>query len=352
MGKVLKEGANLLGFDTPLLTTAMGIMPHRDPDRALDLVFSLDIPFWPQLPNLSYSEDTYVQTVSGMPGAEVDYEGQRIVLDEDEFYSGLEEYLSLDSGSDHFAVTPEDSATYAGFLERASAAYPALRGQFMGPISLCLMVKDGDNKPIIYRDDAREVAIRHVANRVNRHLADLRSINPRSFVWVDEPGLEFLFTGITGYTSERARADLALFLSLLEGPRGVHLCGNPDWDFLLQSEVDLISLDAYNNRDILEGYRAGLARLLDRGGVIAWGAVPTHTSVLEGETPRGLADRLEGLWDRIEEDGLDRNAIMSRSLITPATCCLVNADLTATVEKAYAVLKEVRNLLLESAPDI
>jgi hypothetical protein len=337
---------NSLGLDRPLLTTAMGILPHRDPARALDLAFSLDIPFWPQLPNLSFSEDTYVQTVSGMPGVEVDHDGLRILFHEDDFYAGLEDYLSLEPGSEFFSVAPDESATYPGFLERASADYPALRGQFMGPISLCLMVKDLDNKPIIYRDDAREVAIRHVANRVNRHLMDLRAINPRSFVWVDEPGLEFLFTGITGYTSESARADLALFLSLLEGPRGVHLCGNPDWDFLLQSEVDLISLDAYNNRDILIGYRAGLARLLARGGTIAWGAIPTHTALLEEESPRSLAQRLEVLWDKLGEEGLGREFVAGHSLITPATCCLVNPNLTDTVENAFAVVREVRDLLL------
>lgn len=337
---------SLLRLERPLLTTAMGILPHRDPRAALDLAFSLDIPFWPQLPNLSFSEDTYVQTVSGMPGVEVDYEGLRILFDEEDFYAGLEEYLSLEPLSEFFAVTTEESATYGGFLGRASSACPALRGQFMGPISLCLMVKDPENKPIIYRDDAREVAIRHVAAKVNRHLADLRAINPRSFVWVDEPGLEFLFTGITGYTSESARSDLALFLSLLEGPRGVHLCGNPDWDFLLQSEVDLISLDAYNNRDILIGYRSGIARLLRRGGTIAWGAVPTHTHQLEAENPRGIAEHLLVLWDRLGEEGLAREDVAGRSLLTPATCCLVNPDLTATVEKAYAVLREVQALLL------
>ncbi len=333
-----------------LLTTAMGIMPHRDPERALEVAFSLDVPFWPQLPNLSYSEDTYVQTVRGMPGAQVDYDGLRILFHEDAFYAGLEDYLSLDPCDDFFAVDPGESATYAGFLERASAGggHAALRGQFMGPISLCLMVRDAEGKPIIYRDDAREVAIRHVACKVNRHLCDLRAINPRSFVWVDEPGLEFLFTGITGYTSERARGDLDLFLSLLDGPRGVHLCGNPDWDFLLQSEVDLISLDAYDNREILAGYRSGLSRLLGRGGAVAWGVVPTHTDLLEAETAPGLTERLLGLWKKLEEEGLERSYIASRSLLTPATCCLVNPDLTATVEMAYRMLKEIRSRLLSS----
>ncbi len=337
---------NLLGLEIPLATTAMAILPHRDPARALDLAFELDIPFWPQLPNISYHEDTYVQTVKGFPGAVVDYDGLRITFDEDAFYAGLEDYLSLDPHDEYFSVQAGDSATYAGFLERASAEHVALHGQFMGPISLCLMVKDKDNKPIIYRDDAREVAIRHVANRVNRHLCDLREINPRSFVWVDEPGLEFLFAGITGYAAESARADLALFVTLLEGMRGVHLCGNPDWDFLLQSDLDFISLDAYNNRDILVGYRRGIARLLERGGTMAWGAVPTHSELLQGETPRSLADRLLVIWDRLQEEGLERDTIAWRSLLTPATCCLLNPDLTLTVEKAFDVLKEVRELLL------
>jgi hypothetical protein len=323
----------------------MGILPHRDPERALDLAFSLDIPFWPQLPNVSYSEDTYVQTVRGFPGAVVDHQGLRIVFDEELFLAGLEEYLELDPTDDLFAVSPEESLTYAGFLERASEKHTALRGQFMGPISLALMIKDRENKPVIYRDEVRELLVRHVANRVNRHLHDLREINPRSFVWVDEPGLEFLFTGITGYAAESARTDLALFFSLLEGPRGVHLCGNPDWDFLLRSDLDLLSLDAYNNREILTGYRSGLAALFRRGGSVAWGAVPTHTSLLEGENPRSLADRLLSIWKSLEEEDLEPGRLLSRSLLTPATCCLVNPDLTATMEKAFSMLHEVRDLL-------
>jgi len=44
-----------------LLTTAMAVMPHKDVDRALEVALSLNIPFWPQLPKVSYYEDMYVQ---------------------------------------------------------------------------------------------------------------------------------------------------------------------------------------------------------------------------------------------------------------------------------------------------
>lgn len=40
-----------------LLTTAMAVIPHKNADRALESALSVDVPFCPQLPNLSYYED-------------------------------------------------------------------------------------------------------------------------------------------------------------------------------------------------------------------------------------------------------------------------------------------------------
>ena len=41
-----------------LLTTAMAMMPHTDVDQALKTALSMDIPFWPQLPNLNLYRKT------------------------------------------------------------------------------------------------------------------------------------------------------------------------------------------------------------------------------------------------------------------------------------------------------
>jgi len=329
------------------LTTAMGILPHRDPQRALDLAFSLDIPFWPQLPLVSYSEDTYVQTALGLPGLVVDHEGRRLLLDPDAFLEGLEDYLALEEDHPALSLGPGVSLTWPLFRERVKQEgerHAAVRGQFMGPISLSLMIKDPGGKPVIYHDTVREVVILHVARKVNRHLRELEELHPNAFVWVDEPGLEFLFAGIAGYTAERARRDLELFLSQLEGLKGVHLCGNPDWDLLLSSDLDLLSLDAYHNAEILAGYRRGLAGFLRRG-MVAWGIVPTHADALPAHSPVDLARRLRGLWARLEEEGLGETDIAGRSMLTPATCCLVNPDLTVTVERAFRVLNEVAKIL-------
>jgi hypothetical protein len=333
-----------LGFTPRACTTAMGILPHQDAGAALDLAFSLDIPFWPQLPNLTFAEDTYVQTCLHFPGVVVHHEEQLLRFDEELFMEGLGAYLEEGEDSDIFAVAPGDSLTYGAFRERAAeraGELPAIRGQFMGPISLCLKVTDADKKPIIYRDEVRELAIRHIAAKVNRHLRDLRALHPHAFVWVDEPGLEILFTGIAGYSAERARADLDLFTSLLEGPRGVHLCGNPDWDFLLHAGIDLLSFNAYGTADVLEGYADGIRAMLERGGVIAWGIVPTNFADAEGEDAESLLERLTGLWKKLAARGVDGERLLAQSMITPATCCLVNPDLTATVERSFATVRAV-----------
>ena len=57
-----------------LKTTAMAVMPHKDADKALELALSMDIPFWPQLPHVSYYEDMYVQAAEHFPGILLDLE--------------------------------------------------------------------------------------------------------------------------------------------------------------------------------------------------------------------------------------------------------------------------------------
>ena len=50
----------------------MAVMPQTDVSQALELALTLDVPFWPQLPNYSYYEDMYVQAAEHFPGIVLD----------------------------------------------------------------------------------------------------------------------------------------------------------------------------------------------------------------------------------------------------------------------------------------
>jgi hypothetical protein len=328
-----------------LLTTAMAVMPHTDAEAALDAALSLDIPFWPQLPRLNYYEDMYVQASEHFPGIVLDMDKQTLAFSMDKFVVELEETLAHFDEPAYFDISTQYSDVYHRFLNLDFSARPAIRGQLEGPISFGLNVLDQNKRPIIFEDTVRPFMYEFMAKRINVQLEQLKKLNSNAFMFIDEPGLQFLFSALSGYDSNAARKDMEEFLAMIERPRGVHLCGNPDWDFLLNLDMDILSMDVYLNAEIFATYAGSIKRFLDRGGVIAWGIVTTNFETFEAETIDTLTDQLENVWGVLENKGIEKEHLLSRSLISPATCCLVNPDGEKTVEKAFRVVQDLSRRL-------
>jgi hypothetical protein len=178
-----------------------------------------------------------------------------------------------------------------------------------------------------------------MARRVNVQLAKLKKRNPHAFMFIDEPGLQFVFSGMSGYGDIAAKRDLETFFSLVERPRGIHLCGNPDWDFLLNLDIDVLSLDTYSNGEVFTSYVHSIRSFLDREGIIIWGGIPTNIEPFEKENIESLKSILENLWGKLARQGIDLEYLLHRSMLSPATCCLVNPDREGTVEKAFSMTK-------------
>lgn len=329
-------------------TTAMGILPHLDLVRAIDLALTLDIPFWPQLPRYSFYEDMYAQVSEHFPGIRLDEEKQRIQLSLPAFYEELPVYAQKSADEAFFFLSPQYSAALQAFLARDFSGYPAIRGQCIGPLSFGLKITTEDLKPIIYNDDVRMFLFDFLARKVNAQVKQLQAVHPNAFVWVDEPGLEILFGSFTGYPSDRAKADFAGFLAQLKGYKGVHLCGNPDWSFLLQGlNLDILSVDIFGNGYIFTRYTEEIKAFLEAGGILSWGLVPTLAEELSAEDVFSLVARLESFWMHLEARGVSRELILRQAWLAPARCCLVNADGYVTVERAFAVLQEISRVLRE-----
>ena len=328
-----------------LLTTAMAVMPHTNVDRALEMALSLDIPFWPQLPHLNYYEDMYVQAAEHFPGILLDIENRVLNFSLEKFGVELEEAMLRMEDDEYLDISPAYSEVYHRFLATDLSDRPAIRGQLEGPVSFGFNIKDENDRPILFNDTVRPFMLEFMARRVNIQLDRLKKNNPNAFMFVDEPGLQYIFSAMSGYGDMAAKADLDYFFSLINRPRGIHLCGNPDWGFLLNLDMDILSMDVYSNGEIISTYSDDIRRFLDRGGVLVWGNVPTNIEPFEKETIASLETRLEQLWNTVCRKGLDREYLLSRSLLSPATCCLVNPDGDATVEKAFAVVNELSKRL-------
>ena len=132
-----------------LCTTAIGSLPHDNPDKALDLIFDKlpNFPVWPQLSKVSPQEDMIIQYTENIPGIIYDEADNRWYFDveKEDFYEKLEE-LFLDYESivtegnleslDKYAISKDFSSTIPLYLEKIAQTKPlALKGQITGPFT-------------------------------------------------------------------------------------------------------------------------------------------------------------------------------------------------------------------------
>lgn len=322
-------------------TTAMGIMPHTDVDRALDLALSLDIPFWPQLPKVNFYEDMYAQVSQHFPGIILDTEKRAVSFSIDKFYEDFEEYMPHWEEEEFFRLTPDFSVVFHRFLERDLSGYKYIRGQSIGPVSYGLKILDEINKPMIYYDEVRQIVFDFVAKKLRAQVNEMLAVHPGAFAWVDEPGLEMIFMAMTGYSSDRAAEDYRAFLEYFPGPKGVHLCGNPDWSFLLNLELDVLSLDVLARGHIFSRYAEEVKDFLNRGAIISWGITPTLAEEYESESVKSMIKLVDSLWNSLGQAGIPREQLLKQAWFAPARCCLVNQDGEETVAKSFRMLQEV-----------
>ncbi len=315
----------------------MGIMPHTNIEEALELALSLDIPFWPQLPKVSFGEDMYAQASQHFPGIVVDSEHERLNFNTSRFEQELLAYSEKMDDTGTFALSQEYSVVYHQFLNKDLQGYHAVRGQLIGPVSFGFNVLDEDRKPIIYNDDVRTILFDFIQKKVNVQYRQLREKNQNAFVWLDEPGLGYVFSGLSGYNDRQAREDYLGFVLGLEGPKGLHLCANVNLPYLLELGVELLSFDAYQIEFMPKEYASAVAEFLKSGGVVSWGIVPTESAILAKETPETLTRLLIGYWEVISRHtGLSLKQIAEQALVAPARCCLKNIGRVGASDDAAA----------------
>ncbi len=358
-----------IAFKGNCQTTAMGIMPHRDIEKALELSLSLDIPFWPQLPNVSYYEDMYAQASENFPGIVVDAENKKISFNSTRFQEELNTYSEIMADNKSFSLSEEYSVVYHRFLSENLDNYTAIRGQLIGPVSFGFKVMDENNMPIIYDEQVRPLLFDFVQRKVNAQYYQLKEKNHNAFVWLDEPGLGWVFSGLSGYDDLHAKKEYRDFLSGLAGPGALHLCANVNLPYLLSMGTQLLSFDAYQMELMPKGYAEAVADFIRNGGIISWGIVPTDSSTLELETPETLAERLYSYWQVVADNsGVVMAEIAAQALVAPARCCLKNIGEVGAhdegkknrkremkdssieenvVEKAFNYLKTVSRILKE-----
>ncbi len=313
-----------MDFSPRCLPTAVGSLPYREPKEACDLVFKYlpAIPAWPQLPRRSFRENMYVQYGERFPGLVVDMEREKVYVDRARADEELERlYLAyLEDQAEDWGISAENASGLHAFLARREAlagAY-AVKGQVTGPISMGLQLTDASLRPILYDEVLADALAKHLRLKATWMERQLRRVNERTIVFVDEPYLTAYGSAFVSLSREQVITALEEVFSGLSGLRGVHCCGNTDWSILLETSVQILNLDAYNYAESLSLYPEAVRAFLLRGGTIAWGIVPQDEAGIAAATVESLVGRLEAAWGLLTAKGIPLDDLLAACLITPS----------------------------------
>ena len=307
-------------FEFGCLPTAIGSMPHIDPEEACSLVMKYlpDIPAWPQLPNRSPKERMYIQFSEGFPGVVID--GDKIRIEPGEDFAIRLEQIQADceeGDASRYSVSAKYAAGLHTFLAKAKTA-KVVKGQITGPITWGLTVTERGGQAILYDETVVEAMAKFLKLKALWQENALRQLSSSTIIFIDEPYLVSLGSVFVPVPEEKVPVLLGEVLRGIKGIKGLHCCGNTNWSVLLKIPIDILSFDAYNYADSLSTYADEVKSFLARGGTIAWGIVPNDEEALAKESLSSLYDRLGEAMASFTRDGISFKQIISQGLLTPS----------------------------------
>ena len=332
-------------MDWNFATTLIGSLPHTNSVDAIDKILDgrISCPSWPQLPARGYKEGMYVQTGAHLPGLKID--GDKATVDLSN-YDPTEAYMAILNDDVDYFVYPTD--LFSGLfelLERDVKSFQAVKGQVTGPISEGLQVLDATDRPVIYDESYGEIVRKTVNMAAKWQAKRLSSMNSNVIIFFDEPSLSMLGTPFASISDEQAKDWINEALEGVDCYRGIHCCGNTNWPLLLSTNIDILSLDAYQYGNNLIMFPDELTEFYEKGGTVAWGIVPSNNDDIETETVESLVAKMEEIFDKMEEKGINRKKAAAQSMITPQ-CGLGLMDLP-NVDKVFDLLQGVSKALKE-----
>ncbi len=314
-------------FDDSFIATGIGSFPHKDEKEVCNFVLQNfpEIPFWPQLPLRSFLEGMVVQYSEGFPSFRLNEKEQKAWVDTSQGFDREVErfYQSLENKELKPFRISEDFAKGLRLIEDLRSGdhqkkIKYIKGQITGPITFGLSLTDPERKSIFYDPTLKEILINHLSLKAQWMETRFNDLLPgiKTILFFDEPSLSSYGSAFSSLNREDVVFSLNECLKGLKGLKGVHCCGNTDWSVLLSTDIDILSFDAYGYLETLSLYSKELNAFLERGGILAWGIIPTNEEILK-EDAQSLIKRFKEGIKILSKEGIDPN-LLQRAILTPS----------------------------------
>ena len=231
------------------------------------------------------------------------------------------------------------------FLGAVSGHTTPVKFQLIGPITLGLVLCDAGVPDSL----AFAVAGAAVRQRSKHLLAVARRALPETplVVFLDEPGLVGGLGDRIPLTPDQAIDLVSGALAVIEhgAMTGVHCCGPADWKAVIQAGPQILSLPVHPGLVTSAG---ALGSFIERGGWIAWGAVPTDGPL--GESAVRLWRVLSGQWCELVRAGCDPVLLRRQALVTPE--CGLAAHSISQADKVFELTQRLGERLTDQVANV
>jgi hypothetical protein len=308
----------------PLMTTGIGSLPHTQLEMAMQQALAQDIPYLPQLPRKDPAEYMIPQALEGLPGVDVDEEGN-VLLEQkawekqaNDFDLKLERALEKGHVAD-FEPSAVSNCAWKPFLwEVEHRKLPYAKTQLAGPITARWALKLDDGRPASAIPKLDQQIFRLGLARSLAMVRAIRETGARPLIFLDEPSLYVLDRKHNPQHAVIFEELRILILALQkEGAMvGLHCCGNTDWTPILHLGLNVLSTDARLSLGALLASAEAFWGYIEGGGHLALGIVPTNLG--SSYDLEGLVQAALMLLKAHAANPSQVARVLSQSLLTPA----------------------------------
>ncbi|MCI0468592.1 MAG: hypothetical protein L0Y62_00825 [Nitrospirae bacterium] len=334
-------------YITPLSTTGIGSLPNKKAEDACELILgTFDIPFWPQLPRISFKESMIAQYSEGMPFIRISEQDGDVWLIRDGS-DELDRFYESCADDARIAISEDYARGLHYFLKIIKGRrFPILKGHVTGPLTFLLGLKDNYGRLAYFDEELREISTMLLQAKARWQIDMLRQQADKVIIFVDEPILSAIgssaYLGVDNEEAERLLKNMTAAIEAAGGISGIHCCGRADWQLVIRSGAKIINFDAYEYFDTLAIYHKDIKKFLEGGGYLAWGIVPT-TDAIKSADDEGLKSlmnaHLKTLCKRIPSE-----LVKERILLTPS-CGTGSRSVEETV-KVFQLLLRLKEAML------
>ena len=203
--------------------------------------------------------------------------------------------------------------------------YDYVKTQICGPFTWSTAISNIGDIAIFYDETLRDIAVKSLILKAVWQIEKIKEASSRTIpiVFIDEPNLANVsactFLSVKMEEVIKIISQIVSKIKDFGGISAIHCCGRANWSEVIKTGVDILNFDAFCYAKSLGLYYRDIDRFLSKGGLIAFGIVPTlNKKSLEDIEIEELVKIFESSIEVLTKKGISRDRILRGTMFTPS----------------------------------